>query len=538
VWALALGALLITVANRHAGPWAATACLAVYAIEPTLVGHGALVTSDVPAAFGFLAVLVTGWWWAWVPTWKRAAVFGTAAGVLFLSKHSAVLVLPVLAAVAVWVAWSRARGGWARGWRVLARRIPSGLLAALIAWAMLWAAFGFRAAPAPADNPAGTTLEWQRLGDGVPTRLARGLAAWRLVPEAYAFGAAYVAVHARARVAFFAGETGLGGWWEFFPTAAVVKTPPLLLVGALCGAAMALRSGFHGRGRLKPRAGVLLPLLLFGVLYGAVSLASNLNIGHRHLMPLYAAGVLFAGLFAAAQARRGRAACVAVVGLLAVQAVEVHRHHPHHLAYFSPIVGGPAQGWRWLVDSSLDWGQGLPAVRAWMERGGHGGQPVHVAYFGPVMPPLYGVEATLLPCVTPLDVGRPRYEPRAGWYVLGATTLQEIALPYAGGWDAGKEALFQEHRAFVQALPAERQPATHFPFLRRAALLGPVEQALVDEHEFLWFSRLCNYLRMRGPDATLGYAMLAFRLDDEEVRVLRTGRWDEAVQLAAARRTP
>ena len=46
------------------------------------------------------------------------------------------------------------------------------------------------------------------------------------------------------------------------------------------------------------------------------------------------------------------------------------RQHPHHLAYFNEIAGGPANGWRLLVDSNLDWGQDLKRLAAWMRENG------------------------------------------------------------------------------------------------------------------------------------------------------------------------
>ena len=46
------------------------------------------------------------------------------------------------------------------------------------------------------------------------------------------------------------------------------------------------------------------------------------------------------------------------------------RVHPHYLAYFNEPAGGPRDGYRRLVDSSLDWGQDLTGLSDWMERAG------------------------------------------------------------------------------------------------------------------------------------------------------------------------
>ena len=46
------------------------------------------------------------------------------------------------------------------------------------------------------------------------------------------------------------------------------------------------------------------------------------------------------------------------------------RVHPNYLAYFNEAAGGPAQGWRWLVDSNVDWGQELPGLKRYMDTNG------------------------------------------------------------------------------------------------------------------------------------------------------------------------
>jgi len=70
-------------------------------------------------------------------------------------------------------------------------------------------------------------------------------------------------------------------------------------------------------------------------------------------------------------------------------AVSVGMVHPHHLAYFNEAVGGPANGYRWLVDSNLDWGQDLKTLGA--ELRARGGPPVYLAYFGSADPAAYGI---------------------------------------------------------------------------------------------------------------------------------------------------
>jgi hypothetical protein len=79
-------------------------------------------------------------------------------------------------------------------------------------------------------------------------------------------------------------------------------------------------------------------------------------------------------------------------GLVAVQIATCLLAGPDKLSYFSPLVGGPSQGYRYLVDSNVDWGQDLPRLKMELERRGY--KKVLLAYFGTALPEAYGIEAT------------------------------------------------------------------------------------------------------------------------------------------------
>ena len=63
--------------------------------------------------------------------------------------------------------------------------------------------------------------------------------------------------------------------------------------------------------------------------------------------------------------------------------------YPHYLAYFNWIAGGPVNGYKHLVHSSLDWGQDLPGLKRWLNEhdlDSTGKTPVYLAYFGKAKP--------------------------------------------------------------------------------------------------------------------------------------------------------
>src|SRR5262249_23366272 len=84
---------------------------------------------------------------------------------------------------------------------------------------------------------------------------------------------------------YLLGKTSTTGWWYYFPVAALVKTPTATLLLF----AISLLGGIFRRRSLAWRA---LPfecyaLAMPAVVFIAVSMASSVDIGLRHILPVY-----------------------------------------------------------------------------------------------------------------------------------------------------------------------------------------------------------------------------------------------------------
>jgi hypothetical protein len=110
---------------------------------------------------------------------------------------------------------------------------------------------------------------------------------------------------------------------------------------------------------------------------------------------------------------------------------------PHYLTYFTPLVGGPANGYRYLVDSNLDWGQNMYQLHDWVEENEVEG--IYYAHFSPDRPQVYGVQADFLP-PDPRAVPFAAFDPAPGIYAIGATVLQGVYTP-----DVNTYAWFRSH---------------------------------------------------------------------------------------------
>ena len=231
--------------------------------------------------------------------------------------------------------------------------------------------------------------------------------------------------------AFLLGENSTHGWPAYFPVAFLLKTPLAGLIAMAVGVG-GLLTGAVRRRQLSLNG---LPAVLFAAVYVVASIASPLNIGYRHLLPLLPLGYLAAG---AALGRRSRflrlgsrsqafglLPILAIVCVLGQGSATLSRT-PDLIAFFNVAGGGADQGWRYLADSNTDWGQGYKALARFQKAQGTG--PVKLAAFIFYDPALYGVRYTPLP---PLGGDTPalfpsRFAPQPGAYVISATPLDGI----------------------------------------------------------------------------------------------------------------
>jgi hypothetical protein len=164
------------------------------------------------------------------------------------------------------------------------------------------------------------------------------------------------------------------------------------------------------------------------VVYAALTATRGLQIGHRHLLPIYPFLFLAAGEAGAALGSWRAPLGPVLTGALALwYAGGTLLQHPHHLAYFNELGGGSRNGWRLLVDSNLDWGQDLKRLALWMPA--NHVPRLKLSYFGSADPAYYGIESEALPGYTAPHAARITREIRPGDVIaVSATNLQGVYL--------------------------------------------------------------------------------------------------------------
>jgi 4-amino-4-deoxy-L-arabinose transferase-like glycosyltransferase len=533
LFSAATGVLVFCWSRRLFGTAAGFLSLTFYSLSPNFLAHAALTTSDVPAVFFLLASVGAFWRHLASPTFRNGLLSAGVFGLACVAKYSAVLLPPMMLVLLAWrIALEPAgsRGRWARiGLRTIVGH-------AAVALAIIWGFYGFRYSGFAANVPPADhyTVQWEQVLPyiGIHGKIVQVCREWKLLPEAFLYGYAWVVQSAAARAAFLAGEHSIYGWVRFFPLAFLWKTTLALMV-ALAAGAVAL-----GRRWRSVRLDSIAPLLVLFAAYWTFSLTSKLNIGHRHILPTYPVLFILVGGLAAPGVLAGRWRIALPVLLGLGQLGASLRVAPHFLAYFNSFAGGPANGYRLLVDSSLDWGQDLPGLARWLEANNSGAaaQPAYLSYFGSGEPDYYRIKATKLPFVNGFKLLHPWYEPGAGLYCISATNLQQVYGATRGEWNAEFEKEYQTLRARE---PYFREfwnnPAIRAE-LERNGTRRAFEQSW-QRYDGLRLTRLAAYLRARQPVAVIGYSIFIYRLNADEINAAVNGpysQWLMAIATAAA----
>ncbi len=161
---------------------------------------------------------------------------------------------------------------------------------------------------------------------------------------------------------------------------------------------------------------------------------------------------------------------------------------PNYLAFFNQFVGRSRNGYQYLVDSSLDWGQDLPSLHQWLEKNvpAASGTPVYLSYFGTGDPKFYGINALLLPGY--LDVAPPQTFPlQDGVYCLSATMLQGVYSRFHRPWTPANETLYGQVRS------SNKSMEFHFKRSRSARTSAPGKRSRNNWAACIKFTEICDW---------------------------------------------
>ena len=376
-----LGSLIGSWALSWHGRGAMVVALILFAAAPNLLASASLATTDFMTVVTYFGTIYA-WWRYWRNPlrqwWLLTAIF---LGLALATKLTAVLLLPILFLLTI-LFLARDKTIW-RPFLAFIALLPA---AALVSWLVYGLQVGRVAGwPWPVPAPA-YFASWQNVLEHVE----------------------------RGHRAFFLGDLSGEGWWSYFPVTFLIKTPLVTLILLVTGLVVIISR----RDLWRTAAFLILPV---GMLFAA-AMTSRLNIGYRHILPVIPFVLVLAST-AVLLYRRWTATRILLLLALLWYLVAALRQQPHFLAYFNELVGGTPQGYRYLGDSNLDWGQDLKQLAELVSA--DSGDWL-VSYAGAADPTYYGLDSSLL---VDHESGRLPFSPanpEPGRYAISANHWQGI----------------------------------------------------------------------------------------------------------------
>jgi dolichyl-phosphate-mannose--protein O-mannosyl transferase len=389
--------LIFKWARRLYGNIGAITALILFSFSSTVIAHSRFVTTDMAALFGVL--LATYFFINYLrnQTAKNLIIAGLTFGIALLCKFCTALLVPFFVILALFY---RPPGAMKK-YPVLRQLLFTLLIFIIGVIVVLWPIYYLHTYNYPPERQQADTehiltavyrqidtpLSWVIQASSQP--LLRPLAH-------YSLGFLRVAhQNAEPHDVFFLGDVLFYGSRFYFPTVYFLKEPLAwwgLAAISLLYIAWQFRKPETGRGRgaqdFIRNHFEEFAMILWLMIYLGMSIRSTLNIGVRHLLPIFPFAILLVGgqLTRLGQKlkEKGEKWFLTSIFLLSTlliwYVVENIKTFPLYLTYFNQVAGGPSGGYRYVTDSNLDWGQDLIRFRDWVKKNNI--PKIELDYFG------------------------------------------------------------------------------------------------------------------------------------------------------------
>ncbi|PNY36773.1 hypothetical protein [Rhodopirellula sp. MGV] len=366
--------------SRLYGHAAGIGVLLLWAVSPSLIGYGALISGDAQAACMALGLLFVFRQWLDHRSLVMSTALGLMAAFAVLTKTSLailVLMLPLFWLAAMACDWLKRSGPVQR--RSISERLNDnkGVLGHVIAASFAFLLvinlmYGFDGSFRPLGNfdfisrsfagaDGWQEVEWsgnrfrgtilEQIPVPLPSDLLIGLDL-----QKWDFD--------RVRWSYANGDWADHGWWWYYLLGFATKSQLGLLALIPLAIWIRFRDGIHPATVLRDESLLMSSAILL------IILASTQTGVSRHLRYVLPAVPLFLVLLSrafnayatASQALKGYAS-ICLSGMIA-SSLWVY---PHSISYFNESIGGPMHADKVFNASNIDWGQDYPYLKRWSE---------------------------------------------------------------------------------------------------------------------------------------------------------------------------
>jgi 4-amino-4-deoxy-L-arabinose transferase-like glycosyltransferase len=437
---LALGLLIFKWTRELAGTAAGLFALILYAFDPNILGHNHFVTTDIgiatftALAFYFFLRFIKE------PTTKNILLAGLFLGLVQLVKFSSVLSFPVFILITIIYPLVKFHHHQSR-WHCFLEYIGKSILVFLISFCIVYTAYVFNTYQMPQEKLPEIMNHYFKPHDMRPVNVhARAVLFWMnektiLMPMAdYLFGVARVFQRvAGSNTTYFMGEVSKYGFFSYFPIVFILKEPLAIILLLLISIGIyfsnlykliihePMQIGHKSIHYLRTRI-VEFSMFLFIALYVFTSITGRLNIGLRHLLPIFPFMYILisVGIFRFLRKKHSffkHAIHFTLSMIVSILIFGTIHAYPYYTSYFNSLAGGPYQGYRFVTDSNADWGQDLKRLRSFLYAHPEISK-IKIDYFG-----MADLDYYLAGRYEKWWASKRPIEP--GWYAISALFLQE-----------------------------------------------------------------------------------------------------------------
>jgi hypothetical protein len=384
---IGLGWFLFWGIQRWWGTKAALLTLFFYVFSPNILAHGRLATLDFGvSAFMFVATYFIIEW-LHHHTLKNAILSGIFFGFAQTAKFSALILVPILLVLLSWRLFQE---------RKFTKKIEPWLKSFLIliftALVTIWIVYFIVSA---GMTPNSVSIKIQKTFSDHKTPLAqffkpvlKGLNQNPLTRPLAVYGVGAIKSYNYSRgpitnyPQYLFGTFNDMGWWYYYLAGFLIKEPiaiQLLLLFSIFAAWFLRKKNQPKDNQLESSIWITLIGITLLLMNG------NLNIGFRYFLPAFCFLYVIIGRYIIlfweqAPKRVQRKTKFAVIGCMLWLVGSNIFIYPAYLAYFNEWIGGPTNGYKYLVDSNIDWGQDLNRLNTWLKD--HTIDTVYLDYFG------------------------------------------------------------------------------------------------------------------------------------------------------------
>jgi len=393
-----LGWLLFYWTKKKWGNTVGLGVLALFSFSPTFLAHGRLVNTDVGAVLGVLIAIIFWLKFLQLPNWKNIFLAGIGFGIAMIFKFSLIILIPFFVIITPFYAILFSEKN--KILKSIIRYAGKGILAAAIGVIfVIWPVYQFHVWNYPPEQQLRDTI-----ADIVnhPVPIARDVTFWMTEQEPLRGLAQYTRglLMASQRTAWgntatFMGEIANNSWLHYFPALYLFKIPLafhilsfIVLAGAIWGIKR-LTKEKRFLSWLKNNF-IIMAIFIWTSVYWLVSLIGNLNIGIRHLLPVFPFTYILVVLGTVkiisfiTMPKLKKTAIIFVFILFAWYIGSSLSTFPHYIPYYNELAGGTKEGHKIAADSNYDWGQDFYRLLHFIENPPGGGkiEKIHLDYFG------------------------------------------------------------------------------------------------------------------------------------------------------------